>query len=100
MKNEEIAYQLHPYCPIYNDFAMEKQDVNSEVRTGFIEGANWKDNQFKEYLQKKREGVRMEIEKCSRNTVKEYSLVMVREYFDEIINELFGETKTNTDKEE
>lgn len=102
MTNEEKANQLHPYCPIYNDFAMEKQDVNSEVRTGFIEGANWKDQQFKEYLEKKYDTALNAWDDWAAYDPKTAESWRVRvQYIREIINELFGETEQdNSDREE
>ena len=89
MTNEEIAYKLHPYLPSNNGFTSEPSDLNNQVRTGFIEGAGWKDQQFKEYLEKKK----AEIDRIDDYGIytTEISLTAQSNLLDEIINELFKE---------
>ena len=61
MTNDEKAYEI---CqPLIEDGIGDY--TTAEIVA--ITMAEWKDWQFKEYLEKKREGVRMAIEKCSRN---------------------------------
>lgn len=96
---EEAANGIYPISESYNDLAMEFVDTNSGLREAFKDGGEvgielgYKEAiaRAKEYLENRRDKVRMEIEKCTPNTVREYSLVMVREHLDEIINELFKE---------
>ena len=92
MSNEEKAKEIAQRS-VYNFY---------EARDSALKMAEWKDRQFKEYLSEKRKGVISAINKCTRNTVKEYSLVMVREYFDDIIDELFpmNAEQDNSDRDE
>lgn len=96
MTNEEksykIAYQYGVTCCDCGD------NSTYECYDAALEMAKWKDKQFKEYLEKKKE----EIERTedAGSFVTEMILNAQSELLDEIINELFGETKTNTDREE
>lgn len=64
--------------------------VNADIVA--IEMAEWKDQQFKEYLEKKKE------ELFNTNCL---SVLPFLEFIDEIINELFGEIEQdNSDREE
>ena len=64
--------------------------------------ANWKDKQFKKYLEKKRN----EVNQCKQNSLGlfPYDVIMYNgaiEVIDEIINELFSKTEQdNSDMEE
>lgn len=62
------------------------EDPLDALRDGFLSGAEWKDSQFREYLENKRDSLEMDYHKeCFEgNAYKHYLLT-------EIIDELFKE---------
>lgn len=83
MTNEEKAYEVHPYLPSNNGFTSEPIDLNSQVRTGFIEGAMWKDAQFKSILESEIE--RMKVDYPDTSTIQ------IRRYLEGLVEKLFKE---------
>lgn len=87
MANEDISKQIATgnrcYYPDANDFQDYKERYSAA-----LEMAAWKDQQFKEYLKRKKAEYGVDY------------IVNAIDMLNEIINELFGETTTNTDREE
>ena len=86
MTNEEKAIEF--YRTRY--LTGEERKKMHERRVGFVQGAEWKDRQFKEYLEKKKEKlVRLQDDVSNQ---REFDLIDYRiSLIDEIINELFKE---------
>ena len=80
MTNEEKA--IETYRTRY--LKGEEREIMRERRKGFVAGANWKDEQFKEYLEKKRN--KLVDEHKNGDCRLEYAACV-----NEIINELFKE---------
>ena len=87
MTNEEKALELYPICIIYSDIAQEKYDCNEAERLAALEMAEWKDWQFKEYLEKKK----AERPLSYRSDWKGYENGIYHDFIDEMLDELFPE---------
>lgn len=76
-------------------------DVQECAKDAAMKMAEWKDNQFKEYLEKKNTGISNIKAKLDRNDAY-YMLCTLKSLFiDEIISELFEETEQdNSDRDE
>lgn len=82
MTNEEKA--IETYRTRY--LKGEEREIMRERRKGFVAGANWKDQQFKEYLEKKKTEMLDKRRKGEGGVDTYYKRRMV----EEIINELFN----------
>lgn len=94
MTNEEKAYEISQF-PLIEDGIWHY--ATAEIAAIIM--AEWKDKQFREYLEQKK----AEIDRIDDYGIytTEISLTAQSNLLDEIINELFGKTKQdNSDREE
>lgn len=104
MTNEEKAIEIGKRHKIEYISGLK----NDLCGTSFIECvcsakemAKWKDHQFKEYLEKKRADIKIELRKNMSDAVNHSFSRVELALIDEIINELFGGEETdNKDREE
>lgn len=72
-----------------------------EMREAVMEMAEWKDQQFKKYLEKKLKIAEELVKKLQNNVLQNVKAAGMFYQIHEIINELFGETEQdNSDREE
>ena len=92
-KAKERARQVFP-CP-------NEDEQRRIVELAYNDACGWKDNQFKEYLEKKNTEISNTKAKLGRNDA-DYMLYTLKSLFiDEIINELFEKIEQdNSDREE
>lgn len=87
MNNQEKAKEIADRIVKASNERAELNDYH-DVKQSAIEMAEWKDNRFKEYLEKKK------AELPSRKYLSDFELGVIegKEFtLDEIINEFFGE---------
>lgn len=97
MTNEDKAFA---YANKNFEAYSHDEDPLDALRDGFLCGTEWKDQQFKEYLEKKIEPF-IRTNASPQGTYQEGFDDGYTSAIDEIINELFGETEQdNSDREE
>lgn len=99
MTNEEKAREIE--LDVYAFGEKPKGQFEAPAYRAALAMAEWKDQQFREYLEKKLEWARGNRDFSNLNDPQWHDYVVQVETYSQIINELFGETEQdNSDREE